>query len=530
MIKTFLLAIALAPQAPQEGFVVFSPTSTTNAYLLDNDGTILHTWASSYKPGQSCYLLPDGDLLRSINVGASSIGGSGGGVQRLAWDGTVDWEFIYSNSDHLQHHDVEVLPNGNVLMIAWDFIPRSEAAAAGRSGSYMSGTVFAPDTVIEVEPSTNSIVWEWKAMAHLVQDLFPTRPNFDVVANHPELIDLNYPPTVPQQGDWLHLNGIDYNPSLDQILLSSHNSNEIWVIDHSTTTAEAASHSGGLYGRGGDLLYRWGNPEAYDHGAASDKKLFGQHDAQWIVAPSPGAGNILVFNNGTGRGHSSVDELVSPFDSSTNTYSYSLGTAYGPSAPIWSYSDPGVFYSGYISGAQRQANGNTLICEGDDGRLFEVDNSGAIVWEYINPYGVGTHFDVFKVQRYQQYLWLGQHQIQSSVGGQISLHLEAGRANAGRDYLMLASISGVYPGYSLPGGLTLPLNVDSFTSLVYNNPNSAHFNNFVGVLDLNGAASAQVDTLGPLDASWVGKTINFAFVTWSPIDFVSNAASVVIQQ
>ncbi|MBT5120640.1 MAG: hypothetical protein HOM34_07970, partial [Planctomycetes bacterium] len=64
MLTTILLATLLNPQT-QEGLIVFSPTSTTDAHLLDNDGTILHTWSTAYMPGQACYLLPDGDLMRT---------------------------------------------------------------------------------------------------------------------------------------------------------------------------------------------------------------------------------------------------------------------------------------------------------------------------------------------------------------------------------------------------------------------------------------------------------------------------------
>ncbi|MBT5101488.1 MAG: hypothetical protein HOM77_06180 [Planctomycetes bacterium] len=528
MLTTILLATLLNPQT-QEGLIVFSPTSTTDAHLLDNDGTILHTWSTAYMPGQACYLLPDGDLMRTIDLGASIIGGAGGGVQRLAWDGTVEWEYIYSDSFHLQHHDIEVLPNGNVLMIAWDYITRANAANAGRSGAYMSGTYFAPDTVIEVDPSTNTIVWQWKAMDHVVQDLFPSRANYGVVGDHAELLDLNYPATVPMQGDWLHINGIDYNPSLDQIMLSLHNSNEIIVIDHSTTMAEAATHTGGLSGRGGDLLYRWGNPAAYDHGTTADQMLFGQHDAQWIVDGSPGAGNILVFNNGNGRGYSSVDELEAPIDPLTHEYAYSTGAAYGPPSLLWTYSDPGTFYSSFISGAQRQPNGNTLICEGDDGRLFEVDPGGTLVWDYFNPYGSAGHNEDFKVQRYQHFLWTGEHEFQASTGSRVPLHLQAGRAHAGSNYLLLATTSGLYPGYGLPGGLTLPLNVDWLTTYIYNNPTDPHFIDFTGTLDANGAAMAILDTQGALGTSWVGRTLDFAFITMSPVDFASTAISVEIK-
>ena len=77
--------------------------------------------------------------------------------------------------------------------------------------------------------------------------------------------------------------------------------NEIYIIDHSTTTLEASEHSGGNSGMGGDILYRWGNPEAYRAGTNNDQKLFGQHDVQWIESNRPNSGELIVFNNGNGR-------------------------------------------------------------------------------------------------------------------------------------------------------------------------------------------------------------------------------------
>ena len=101
--------------------------------------------------------------------------------------------------------------------------------------------------------------------------------------------------------DWNHTNSVAYNAALDQIMLSVHSFHEIWVIDHSTTTAEAAGSTGGKRGKGGDLLYRWGNPVVYHAGKVSDQQLFGQHHAHWIPPGRPGAGNLLVFNNGSRR-------------------------------------------------------------------------------------------------------------------------------------------------------------------------------------------------------------------------------------
>ena len=103
----------------------------------------------------------------------------------------------------------------------------------------------------------------------------------------------------------------------------------------------------------------------------------------------PGAGHVVVFNNGTKRPdkeYSSVDELVLPFDPS-HGFVREPGKSFGPAAPAWSYSDPDRFYSSFISGCQRLVNGNTFVCSGKQGRFFELTPAGEIVWEFWNPYG-----------------------------------------------------------------------------------------------------------------------------------------------
>jgi hypothetical protein len=372
------------------GYNLFAPLNSTTTYLTDGDGDVVYTWDSAYRPGNAVYLLENGNLLRTGNTGPGSFnaGGVGGIVEEIAPDGTVVWDFEYANSQHRLHHDIEPLLDGNVLMINWERKTEAEALAAGRDPTLLADGEVWPDAVIEVDPDTDTIVWEWHVWDHLVQDYDAGQDNFGVVADHPELIDLNYnAPGIPVgDADWNHINAIDYSAEFDQILLSVHNFSEIWVIDHSTTTAEAAGHSG-------DLLYRWGNPAAYDAGDSSDQQLFAQHDAQWIPSGYPGAGHILVFNNGAGRpggAYSSVDEIVPPVDGSGQY------TSYGPSAPTWSYSadNPTDFYATNISGAQRLPDGNTLICDGPAGYFFEVTPEGEIVWQY--DHGSGT----FRVTRY----------------------------------------------------------------------------------------------------------------------------------
>jgi hypothetical protein len=189
--------------------------------------------------------------------------------------------------------------------------------------------------------------------------------------------------------DWTHVNGVSYNARLDQIMLSPREFNEVWIIDHSTTTEEAKGHTGGRSGKGGDLLYRWGNPAAYRAGDENDQRLFSQHDTHWIPDGLPGAGHMLVFNNGGGRPggpYSSVDEIELPVDSEGN-YSRNPGQPFGPKEAAWIYvaENPEDFNAMLMSGAQRLPNGNTLICTGFNAEIFEVTPEREVVWKFVVP-------------------------------------------------------------------------------------------------------------------------------------------------
>jgi hypothetical protein len=380
-----------------EGQILYSPMWTTTTFLLESTGTVNHSWASSFFPGVAVWWLGDGTILRTIRTGSGGgTGGSGGGVQKVEWDGTVVWDFRYNTNGVLSHHDVKTLPNGNVLLIAWETKTRDQAIAAGRKPNYVTSYGLWPDHIIEVQPTgptSGDIVWEWHAWDHLIQDYDSSKANYGVVGDHPELIDINY--VTSTQQDIMHTNSVDYNEKYDQILISVHNYNEIWVIDHSTTTQEASGHTGGNSEKGGDLLYRWGNPQAYDRGSSSDEKLFSQHDASWIKSGCPGEGNILVFNNGVNRPgsrYSTVDEIVPPVNN-TGEYFLAPGSVYGPTAQAWIYtaSPPTSFYASHISGALRLPDGNTLITNGETGKIFEVTPGGTTVWQY------NTGGQVFKV-------------------------------------------------------------------------------------------------------------------------------------
>ena len=307
-----------------------------NTHLIDMQGRVVQTWKSDCNPGAAAYLLPNGHLLRTgqCAIRPSSAAVPAGAFQEFSWDGKLIWDYTYSSATRLPHHDVCKLPNGNVLMIVWEKKTAKDAIAAGHRPETVKQGHLLADCLLEIQPTgptTGKIVWEWHAWDHLIQEFDPKMANHGNPAAHPERIDVNFGentlaaivarpeelkklqaigyvggPTgkkggCPFQADWTHINAVAYNAELDQIMLSVHEFSELWIIDHSTTTAEAASHKGGKSGKGGDLLYRWGNPRAYRAGGIKDQKLFSQHNAHWIPKGRPGAGNILIFNNGMPR-------------------------------------------------------------------------------------------------------------------------------------------------------------------------------------------------------------------------------------
>jgi hypothetical protein len=388
-----------------DGYVLFSPMTATDTYLIDKCGEKVHEWnASTYRPALSSFLLTDGSLLRTgqLNNAYFNEGGSGGVIEQFDWNGNQLWNFSISDSVNCLHHDIKPLPNGNVLCIVWDSYSKQEAVANGKDITYNQTKLWS-EKIVELKPigaDSAELVWEWKLFDHLVQDYDNTKPNYGVVSEHPELMDINYFPGIQNTADWIHLNSIDYNAELDQILVSAHRTCEGWIIDHSTTTAEAASHLGGNSGKGGDLLYRWGNPQAYQRGNPSTKVFYGQHHASWIPPNYPNAGKIIVFNNGLGRpgDYSSIDMIAPPLDGA-NIYTTPATEAFLPAGLDWSYvaNTPSDFYSSNISGVHPIEDGSFFITSGANGVFFEISATNEKRWEYVNPVnssGVSTQGDV----------------------------------------------------------------------------------------------------------------------------------------
>ncbi len=374
-------SLALA-QDPYPGLTIISLRTNTYSYLIDMDHNVVKTWHGADGPTEIAYMLPDSSVLRPCRVPGAE--GRGGRIQHIDVNDVVIWDYLFADDNYLQHHDIEPMPNGNVLMVAWERRTMEEAIQAGRQ--VIAGDI-KPTYIVEVEPDGPTggiVVWEWRVWNHLVQDADPTKDNYGVVEDHPELIDINF--GMADGGTWLHVNAIDYNEDLDQIVFCARESSELYVIDHSTTTEEAAGHTGGRWGHGGDILYRWGNPQVYGRGDAADQVIWSAHGVVWIDEGLPGAGNIMVFNNGDHPNPeddmSSVEEILPP-QSEPGVYIIEPGQPFGPATAVWRYGDVPGFFSRTLGGAYRLPNENTLICEGTQGRIFEVSRDGTVVWVFL---------------------------------------------------------------------------------------------------------------------------------------------------
>lgn len=361
------------------GLTLVAKQNSTSALLVDTAGVTVKTYTATGGTGYSAYMEPGGTMVRSLKITNSTFTGGGacGAIQKVDANNNVTWTYTVSSSTDYSHHDHCVLPNGNVLIISYESKTQAQLTAAGGTVGLSSG--IWPEKIIEVKPltaTTGTVVWEWHVWDHLVQNVNAAGANYQSsIVNHPELLNINYLTTK----DWMHMNGIDYNPILDQIVVSSHNLNEWYIIDHSTTTAQAASHSGGNGGKGGDFLYRWGNPAAYQ--ATGTKILNVTHDAHWIPEGIPNTGRLVGFNNGgqtTPSSKSTIDQILTPI---TNyNYSITAGSAFTPAT----YDSRLVCtaYNSNMGSSDQYVNGNQLICLAIAGTIYETNAAGSVLWTY----------------------------------------------------------------------------------------------------------------------------------------------------
>ncbi len=342
------------------GYTLFSPMiNSKTTYLIDMEGNVVHTWETEYEPGSYAVLLENGHLLRGgvLEGNPCPIGGSGGIVQEIDWDGRVVWEYRLMTPTEVQHHCFTRLPNGNTLILAWEFKSIEEAIAKGRDPSTIPASVavrdkwvtgFWIDFVREVTPD-KQIAWEWHAWDHIGPG--PTR--LDLNYRLPDSLGEVYP-----NFDWSHFNTVDYVASTDQVLLNSRNFSEAYLVNHKT----------------GAIEWRWGNPGAYGRGRApswydnGDQRIFGSHHATPLEN-----GNIQIFDNGSERAEGNRSAVVE-VDPRTNEV-------------VWEYAatDSTSFFNYRQGSAQRLPNGNVLVTSTQHGHIFEVTPGKDIVWDYVVP-------------------------------------------------------------------------------------------------------------------------------------------------
>lgn len=351
-----------------DNYILVNDAGNNFVYVMDKNANVLHQWnLNGGDLGNDCFLLNNGNLLAMVESDNPQIllGGQGGKVQLLESDGTEIWSYVHSTEDYIIHHDAELLPNGNILTMTWEKHTAEDAISAG----YQMEVDLFPDGLIEINPDTNEIVWEWKLWDHLIQEFDDTKKNYGIVQENPQLVDINY--NQREDGDISHGNGIAYDAINDVIFLSANFYSEVWVIDHSTTSMEAASHSGGNYNMGGDILYRFGNPMAYQN--TNGTRLFTNNHYPNLLDGND-QGRIMIFTNGGDLGQSTVYELQLP-----STYEMDITKDNEPTV-VWSFTDPEL-YSPRVSGAEKLPNGNVLITEGDFG-IWEVTQDKEVVWKF----------------------------------------------------------------------------------------------------------------------------------------------------
>ncbi|MBK8497508.1 MAG: aryl-sulfate sulfotransferase [Flavobacteriales bacterium] len=378
-----LLALSfsyLAAAQAFDGFALYNLNNQTTARLINADQQIAYTWNCPTSFSYAMALKPNGNLVRSAVYSGNAINTAAvsGRIQELNPAGGVVWDFIYSTADYVTHHDIALMPNGNVLLLAYARKTVAELQAMGYTGT----SAKYPGRIIEVQQNGTGgqIVWQWEMNDRFIQHADATKPNYLVIADHPERMNINVAISGgggPGGGiDWFHENGIDYNEDLDQIAFSARYLSEIFIIDHSTTTAEAAGHTGGNGGRGGDFLFRWGKPANY--GITGTQVIpAAVHDVKWVEGGTMD-GWISFFNNSGAGTNSSTVDAINPTRVGYN-YPWTLGTAWGPAT--YGFRHTCLASASGQSSGDLLPNGN-VFCGVSGQYMYEVNSSNQVVWQY----------------------------------------------------------------------------------------------------------------------------------------------------
>ncbi len=320
-----------------DGYTLFSTIDGKNCYLIDMQGQLVHVW-----PTESTLLAelrPNGNLINGCDYRT---------VEEIDWDGNILW---YYPCDF--HHDFAVTSEERIMLLAG--ISRKIFDRPDLFEGCLKGLSVDANYFIEINSKTLRCTWKWWAHEHIDE-----LRSLGVVFPRPVDVRSKY-----RQGDIFHCNSLEVLPDTKigrrdkrfragNILFSYRQIDVIGIVDRDS----------------GKIVWAWGPGE-----------LDGQHDPSLIPDTHPltgeaipGAGHILVFDNGLYRRNYSRVLEIDPVTGQI----------------VWS--SPTDWYSWHISGAQRLPNGNTLVCDGPAGRLFEITSEGEKIWEYLNPYSKRDEF------------------------------------------------------------------------------------------------------------------------------------------
>ncbi len=367
----FLATFATAQQWP--GLTLIGNSSGAALKLVDTNGVTIKTINTTGGNNvYSNYLTKGGYFWRTLKSATAGLTGGGmhGRVQKYDWNGNLVWDYTHASSTYNLHHDFCPMPNGNVLLISYEVKTAAEMTAAG--ATFNQTTWF--EKIMEVKPTglnTQDVVWEWHMWDHLCQKADANKPNYVTsTLNNPQLFDIGKVTTK----DFAHMNGIDFDSVHNQVIFSCHFTNEFYIIDHSTTTAEAATHAGGILGKGGDFLYRYGKPSNYGSTAATAISTL--HDAH-VVKAGPMKDWVGFFHNDATT-VSAVDYVELP--RSGNTYTITAGSNFTPTTYTKRFA-PSI-NSNNMSSTEEYPNGNIMIASALQATVKEIDSNGTILWTY----------------------------------------------------------------------------------------------------------------------------------------------------
>ena len=306
------------------GYTLFSPTGQHHTYIIDMEGNVVHKWKRPHPPGSYYYLEPDGNLLGAMrtDVVQLRLPAPGGKLCKLDWKGKTLWEF----TDDYQHHDFRRCPNGNIVYLRWELMSKKaqKRVKGGIPGTEHPDGIYC-DAVREITPA-GELVWEWRVAEHMDIENYPLCPICD-------------------RREMAHANTIFPLPN-GNFLISFRNIHLVAEIDRKTKK----------------FVWKMHHPN-----------LGHQHDIRRLDN-----GNYMIFCNGMHSHYYPPEDgsRVIEIDPRQNN------------KVVWQYhgKPPVSFESTFISGAVRLWSGNTLICEGRWGRIFEVTPDGEIVWNYVSPY------------------------------------------------------------------------------------------------------------------------------------------------